>query len=71
MPKLQRSLSEPFNATATFMLALLALLLLLPLSVAISALYTITILALQFGIPLWLLRLQSLKKYVLGSFRAI
>ncbi|KAK9896370.1 phosphatidylinositol N-acetylglucosaminyltransferase [Cystobasidium minutum MCA 4210] len=65
-----RSLPDRVNAVTTSMLALLALLLLAPLSPAVSALYTITILALQFGIPLWLLRLQSLKNELRGPWDA-
>ena len=41
----------------------MALLLFLPLSSSISGMYIASLLGLQFGMPLWLLRLQSLKKY--------
>jgi len=48
----------------TTTLAMAALGLFLPLSLSISGMYFASLLGLQFGIPLWLLRLQSLKKCV-------
>lgn len=47
------------------LLALVALALFLPLSLAVAGMYLACLLGLQFGIPLWLLRLQSLKKWVI------
>ena len=59
---MQNCSSRASNVALTFGLAVLALVLLLPISLSISALYLFGILSLQFGIPFWLLDLQSLKK---------
>jgi hypothetical protein len=45
-------------------MALLGVMLLHPLSRQITAIYLLALAALQFGMPLWLLNLQSLKKWV-------
>ena len=52
------------NCISTACVALLGALLLHPLSTQITAIYLLALAALQFGMPLWLLNLQSLKKWV-------
>lgn len=58
----QRLRSVTADLSVTILLFSLAGLCLLPLSLSVSALFAATICGLQFGIPLWLLNLQSLKK---------
>lgn len=59
----QRKASSTLHIGITVLLACTALVLFLPLSLPVAGMYCISITGLQFAIPLWLLRLQSLKKY--------